>query len=102
MFKKLKQNRIFKNNERKFYQQVSGEYTWINQNAKDVKQFWSKICDQKELNSEAKSINIMKKELQRLEEVLVANIHMILFIETVKKVKNWKTSDHDGIDRFWF
>ena len=41
--------------------------------AKEAKQFWSKIWEQKEHNGNADWINSMKKELKVLEEVLQAD-----------------------------
>ena len=45
-------NRTFENNERKFYKQLNGECTRINQqpDAKETKQIWSKILEKKILN----------------------------------------------------
>ena len=61
---------IFQNNKRKFYQQVGGEYMRTNQqlDAKERKQFWSQVREQKEHNRKAEWINNMKNKLQRLEE----------------------------------
>ena len=46
-----KENRSFKDKERKFNQQVGGENTMINkqQDAKETKKYWSKICSKKNI-----------------------------------------------------
>ena len=44
----------------------------------------------------------MKKELQGLEEGSETDIHLESLWVTLKKVSNWKTPGHDGIDEFWF
>ena len=53
--KQYKQNRIFQNNVRKFYQQVDRECTRTNEqaDAKEAKLFWSKIWERKEHNKNA-------------------------------------------------
>ena len=62
--KQYKQNRIFQNNERKFDQQDAGECRGTNQqlDAREAKQFWSKIWEQKEHNIKAALINNMEKD----------------------------------------
>ena len=74
--KQYKQNRTFVKIERKFYQQVGGENTKTHErpDAKETKQFGSKIWEHKEYNRMAEWINNMKKKLQGLEEDLEANI----------------------------
>ena len=54
--KQYRQNRIFQNNERKFYQQVRGECTKTYQQPddKEIKQFWGQIWKLREHNRNAK------------------------------------------------
>ena len=82
--KQYKQNRTFLNNKRKFYL-VGGEYTKTNQepDAKEAKQLWSKIWEQKEYKRKAKRINNMKKELQVIEEGLAVDKHLELLFNWV-------------------
>ena len=44
----------------------------------------------------------MTRELEGLEEGLKAEIHIKILKETLKKISNWKTPEHDGIHGFWF
>ena len=44
----------------------------------------------------------MTRELEGLEEGLKGEIHIELLKKTLKKISNWKTPGHDGIDGFWF
>ena len=57
--KQKKKNRIFQNNESKFYRQVRRESTRTKQqsDSKEVKQFSNKIWDQKEHNRKVEWIN---------------------------------------------
>ena len=97
-----KQNRTIQNNERKFYHLVGGECMRTNRqlDAKEIKQFWSKIWEQKEHNKKAEWINNMKKELQGAEEGPKPDIYLESLGVTRKKVLNWKILGHDGIHRF--
>ena len=93
--KQYRQNRSFQNNERKFYQQLEGydNKTYQQPDAKKTQRFWTKICPPK---------NIMKRELEELEEGLKAEIHTDLLKTTLKKLSNWETPANDGIHGFWF
>ena len=101
--KQYRQNRIFQNNQRKFYQQLGGDDNKIYQqlDAKETEWFWTKIWQPKQHNEKAEWINHITRELE-LEEGLKAQIHTDLLKTTLKKVSNWKTPGHDGIHGFWF
>ena len=75
-----KQNRVFPNNKRKFYQQVGGKCTKTYQqpDSKDAKECWSKIWERKERNRKTESLNNMWKELQVHEEAPEAIIYLEL------------------------
>ena len=83
--KQFRQNRTFKNNEIKFYQQLGGHDTKTYQqpDAKETEQFWTKIWRPKKHNEKAEWINNMTRELEGLEEGSKAEIH----IELLKKKK---------------
>ena len=53
--KQYRQNRVFQDNERKFYQQVGGNDTKTYQqpDARETEQFWSKIWQPREHNKKA-------------------------------------------------
>ena len=53
--KQYTQNKTFQNKERKFYQQVGGEWvkTYQQPDAKEARRFWSKIWKQKDHNKKA-------------------------------------------------
>ena len=44
----------------------------------------------------------MTRELEGLKEGPKAEIHIELPKKTLKKISNWKTPEHDGINAFWF
>ena len=44
----------------------------------------------------------MTGELKGLEEGHNAEIHIELLKKPLKRISNWKTSEHDGIHGFWF
>ena len=56
----------------------------------------------REHNREAKWISNTEKELEGLEKGPNMKMHINSLRATLKKIPNWKTSDHDGIHRFWF
>ena len=69
--KKYKQNGIFQNNEQKFYKQVGGEGTKTNQlwDAKETKQFLSKIWEENEDIRKSDWEYNMKKEIYGLADL---------------------------------
>ena len=84
--KQYQQNRIFKNNERKFCQQVGGDGTlYLQSNERETEQFWSKLWQPREDNKKAEWISNMAKEFKGLEEGLKAEIHIDLLKTTLKK-----------------
>ena len=88
--KQHNQNRTFQNNEKKFYQQVWGEYTKTNKllNAKEAKQFRSNIWKQKEHYSEGELIKKnMEKELEIREESPEADMHLKSLRATLQKYR---------------
>ena len=102
--KQYRQNRIFQNNERKFYQQLGGSdmKTYQQPDAKETERFWAKIWEPKKHNENAKWINNITRELAGLEEGLKIEIHVDLLKTTLKRISNWKAPGHDGIHGFWF
>ena len=65
--------------------------------AKETKQFWSKIKEQKELARKTEWINNLKIKLQGFEEDTTEIVQ-----NNTKKVSNWTTPGHDGKHGFWF
>ena len=100
--KQYSQNRTFKNEERKFYQQVGGDDTNIYQqpDARETGQFLSKIRQPRE-HSKNWIINMAKK-FEGLDEGTKAEIHIDLLRMTLKKYQIGSMSGHDGIHGFWF
>ena len=91
--KQCNRNSFFQNNERKFYQQLEGEYTrWYQgPDVNETKLFSSKTWQWKEHNSKAEWINNMEKELHELEgghEIAHSNTqkrHRIVKRQTMKE-----------------
>ena len=102
--KQYKENWTFQKNERKFEKQVRGEYIKTHQelDAKEAKQFRSKIWEWREHNRKAKWIYNMEKELQSLNEGSKIKIHLNSCRTRLKKVPNWKTPGHNSMHEFWF
>ena len=102
--KQYKQNRIFPNNERKFYQQLGGgdTKTYQKPDAKETERFWTKIWEPKKHNENAEWINNITRELDGLKEDPKMEIHVDLLKTTLKRISNWKVPGHDGIHGFWF
>ena len=102
--KQYRQNRVFQNNERSFYQQLGGHDTKTYQqpDSRETKRFWKKVWQPKKHNEKAERINHMTRELKGLKEGPKAKIHIKLLKKTLKKVPNWKTLGHDGIHGFRF
>ena len=99
----LTKKRTFQNNERKFYQLVSGEYSRTNQQpgSKETKQFKSKIWKREEHNRNAKWINNAINQLERSEECRVVNTHLDSLWEILNKILTWKMPSDSGILSFW-
>ena len=102
--KQYRQNKTFRNNERKFYQQLGGSDTKTYQqpDAKETERFWAKIWESKKHNENAEWINNITRELDRLEEGPKIEMHVDLLKTTRKRISNWKAPGHDGIHGFWF
>ena len=75
--------------------------TYQQQDAKEVKQFWSTIWKPGKHKIKAEMKSNMEKELQELEGV-EAKMHLDLLNATLKNVPNWKTPSHDSKHGFWF
>ena len=102
--KQYRQNRLFQNNERKFYQRLGGDdnKTYQQPDAKETERFWTKIWQPKQHNEKAEWIKHITRELEEHKEGPKAEIITDLFKTTLKKVANWKTPGHDGIHGFLF
>ena len=68
-----RQNMTFKNNKRNFYQQEDGECQ--QQDAKEAKQFGSKIWERKERNRKDQWINKMEKDSKKALRRKYTSIH---------------------------
>ena len=96
--KECKENRSFRNEERKSYKQISGEYQRKIQqpDEKETKQFVSKIWKQKYYNGNGEWMNRIK-DLEKLEGGSEANLLLDSLKETLVKIPNWKTPRHPRI-----
>ena len=72
--------------------------TYQQPDVRETEQIWQP----KKHNEKAEWINDMTREQEGLEEGPKAEIHIYLLKKTLKNISNWKTSGHDGIQRFWF
>ena len=87
----IQAKKSFENDPRKFYPLDGRKHTRTNQqpNIKEVKEFWSKIWERKEYNTNPESINNMKKELEKIEIVPEVNIHQASCRATLKQITNF-------------
>ena len=87
--KPYRQNGTFKNNERKFYQQIGEDdtKTYKQPDARETEQFGTKIWQPREHDKKTESISNMTKELEGLEEGRKAEIHIDLLKATPKNIK---------------
>ena len=87
--KQNRQNGTFQNYERKFYQQLGGDETKTYQqpNSKETERFWTKIWQLKNHDKKDAWINNMARELEGLEKVPKAEIHIELLKKTLKNIK---------------
>ena len=76
--------------------------TYQQPDAKETEQFWTKIWQPKTHYEKAEWKNDMTRALEGLEEGPKAEIHIELLKKTLKKISNWKTPGHDGINGLWF
>ena len=82
--------------------QGSDTKTYQQRDAKETERFWTKIWQPKKHNENAVGINNITRELERLKEGPITEIHIDLLKTTLKRIPNWKTPGHGGIHGFWF
>ena len=85
-YRKYRQNKTFQNNEKKFYQQVvlDGTKTYQQPDARETKQFWSKIWQPRE-DKKSRMDKQHRKRVKRLEEGPKVKIHIYLLKTLLEK-----------------
>ena len=90
--KQYRQNRTFKNNERKFYQQLERDdnKTYQQLDARETQWFWTKIWQPKIHNERAEWINNITRELEGLEKAWKQKYTLICSKWHLKKYQTGK------------
>ena len=100
------QNRMFKNNESRFYQQLNNEDEQNKDNAiSDVdesKQFWSEIWGKEvEHNRRAEWLSDFKTKMENTPKQQRVEITEPKVKKMLRKIPNWKAPGPDGVQGFW-
>ena len=66
--------------------------TYLQPDAKETEEFWTKIWQPKKHNEKATWIKDMTRELEGLGEGPKAEIHIELLKKTLKKISNWENA----------
>ena len=100
------QNRMFKNNESRFYQQLNNEDEQNKDNAipdaDESKQFWSEIWDKEvEHNRRAEWLSDFKNKMENTPKQQRVEITEPKVKKILRKIPNWKAPGPDGVQGFW-
>eukprot|EP00112_Aurelia_sp_Birch-Aquarium-sp1_P022216 Seg6175.2 transcript_id=Seg6175.2/GoldUCD/mRNA.D3Y31 product="hypothetical protein" protein_id=Seg6175.2/GoldUCD/D3Y31 len=99
------QNRMFRNNESRFYQQLNNDE--LNKenatpDADESKQFWSEIWGKEvEHNREAEWLSDFNKEMEDIRKQQRVEITETKVKKMLEKIPNWKAPGPDGVQGFW-
>ena len=99
-----RQNRLFENNQRKFYREVDREEERCDDDqpvAEESKQFWGKIrCQSADHKKDAKWLQGLRSEVnvkkQKKIDITTASLKKIL-----GRMPNWKSPGPDLVQGFW-
>ena len=95
------QNRMFRNNESRFYKQLNIDTDRTNENvipdADESRKFWSDIWGNKvERNREAEWMNDFKMGMEDTPKQQKVEITEVKVKKMLRKIPNWKVSGPDG------
>ena len=100
------QNRMFRNNESRFYKQLNNDTGRTNENAipdaDESRKFWSDIWSNKvEHNREAEWMNDFKMGMEDTPKQQKVEITEVKVKKMLRKIPNWKAPGPDGVQGFW-
>ena len=99
-----RQNTLFQNDERKFYQYISGKSKNDTQSPESsaAVEFWNNIWGKPQKhNEEAQWWNAMKNDYGEVEQQKDLQISEKQLDEVIKKLAPWKAAGPDGVQGFW-
>ena len=100
--KQYKENIMFKQDQKRFYQELNDRVGNENviPNADEIKKFWSDICSvDKEHNRNAEWLNNIKNDVEdNQQEELAITADMVT--SQCRKLPNWKAPGRDGVKAF--
>lgn len=99
-----RQNSVFQNNERKFYNNFKPKQGAITHPPKkeDLTAFWDNLWNSKRThNDDASWIEIEKKQYAHIDTAQDMTITKKDLEEAIKKTHSWKAPGVDGIHNFW-
>ena len=99
----FKQNRLFDQDQKRFYQQLNGNtgQERIIPNAEESKEFWNEIWSgRKEHNKEAEWLRQLKKDLgnQQQQNIIITKD---MVSKQCRRMPNWKAPGMDRVQGFW-
>ena len=102
--KQYRQNRLFDNNQKQFYQEIQKKTTTtsVMPDAEETKNFWKEIWGHaSEHNRNASWLERVEESLSRPEKQQEMKITEEKLRETLMKLPNWKAPGPDGVQGFW-
>jgi hypothetical protein len=100
----FRQNRLFMADQKKFYQQLSGDVRGepVVPDADESVKFWEGIWSREVRHNEHAQwwVEMKDKVKYPRQENIVVNVEMVR--QQCKKMSNWKTPGLDGVQGYWF
>ena len=100
-----KQNRLFRNNERRFYQQLNNESEHLENEVPDAetaRNFWSDIWSREvQHNKNANWLHECRNEVENTSVQESIDITDEKVKDILKRMPNWKAPGPDGVQGFW-
>ena len=101
----FQQNRTFKNNQGRFYQNLNsgGQFDKSDvPGAEEAKKFWQGIWEEEKVhNKDAKWFMKFKEELHGKEKQAKIIITKDKMMKSLRKMSNWKSPGPDNVQGFW-
>ena len=105
---KVRQNILFKNNQRQLYKELGGKNNANNgpmetPDAEEATSFWHNIWSKEEMHrNDASWLGYIRERLDCIEEQPEVVISYEDIVSGIRKMANWKAPGPDGIRGFWF
>ena len=100
------QNRLFQNNQNRFYQELNGEGQLREEDVPDQREarsFWSEIWSKEVVhNKDAEWLEDFRQEMNNMPQQQRIEITMEKIQMMVKKIPNWKAPGPDMVQGYWF